>query len=222
MRILLITFLLFFSKHSFAQGRVTTGFVISSLSSDQVEGPTMSAFNISYDYPLPIEKIGKFIPPEIGAYAGLGWNAGTMSWQSGEFNREGFVNDFRLNLSVDYSIQDYKINTGFKIPLYSKVIAGGGLSANLSSGILESSSVAKYGLSGFEIFFGGEYKVGSFNVMGIGFDAAAALSLSYSSLTMSLDQTVTDSSYDDFDGALAYDLDLSGLGFMIAFNFEIQ
>jgi hypothetical protein len=208
---------MFASHFCLAQGKMSAGYVISSMSSEQVKDLSLSTVSASYDY-----MVVPTLFPSTRGFAGLSWNGGTAEWTSSGNTRKGFVNDVRLNFLVDYPIKEYSVYGGFKIPVFSKVIVAGAMSADLSQGFLESSSLAKYAVSGFEMFAGGDYKVGSFSLFGVSMDASAALNLSYSFLNMKIEQTASDSSFDDFDGAINHEIGISGLGIMVALNFAMK
>ena len=149
--------------------------------------------------------------PNLGMQAGMNISFGNMAWSGGGFERIGNLNEISLSIGADYPIEKYYLYSVINIPLYSSLVMGGALNAATNQGYLESASETTYGGSGFEFMVGGEYPVGDFKVIDLGFATNVTFELGYASKTFTVDKTSVVSSFSDFSGSHAYDVAASGL-----------
>lgn len=187
-----------------------SGYAFYSLSSDKVDSASISALAVNGNYIIDYQFV-----KNLNMQAGLSVSFGNMGWIGEGFERIGNLNEISLSIGADYPIQKYIVYSAINIPLYSSLSMGGALNSATNQGYLESASETTYSGSGFELMFGGEYPVGNFKVMDLGFGTNVTLELGYASRTFAVEQTSVVSSFSDFTGSHLYDVAASGVSVKI-------
>jgi hypothetical protein len=188
-----------------ARYSVGTGYGSLGLNSDIVENISISGLTVNANYNVAPKAFSNF-----DVIVGLDSMFANASWQSGFYEKIGYLNEIALHIGLDYDQKSYLLYGGLSIPVYSQLLMAGSVTTATDQGLFESASESTYQGSGMSFVGGGEYPVGQIKIASLGFQTSVGLELGYVSRTFSIGETAVVSTFSDFAGTHAYDLAMSG------------